>query len=459
VVQIRDPKPWERKQRRDWLVLIGVLRLAVGTQRATEALEAWRRMSLEIDSWNPYYGVPRSLVRQPHLVGILRSHLDSELHKPKSEADARVLVDGLRGLWSEDLWEEKGEPHKVSTMINVITPIAFELEEGLIDTFGEDAILQSLDKLVRVNIEQHYGVRIPGIRVRALQFGLPGSYCILIHETMRDSGELRMDAMALVGTASVALPNVHTSPVQNSLMQDWRWVEPADVPAAKAAGVELLAPLDFLMYHLEHTLIANLVEVVAHQEVQNLLERNELVKPGESNKIVTMEAGRHMDPLTRVIRALVADRVPLTGFRKIYERYSELLARGAAIEDIAEDLRQLDAQRTALWGNDGAHALWMLGGTFEAVFDRYTQRPAVVGRRERDALLQAVRSAIADKPRTALVVARQRYRAFARALIARDFPHVPVLSRRELNSGYMSKLAGTIEIPSSRSVPENRKSA
>src|SRR5262249_4377676 len=158
-----------------------------------------------------------------------------------------------------------------------------------------------------------------------------------------------------------ALRSLTSEPVMNGLMQEWNWIPAAAAAAARQEGLEVRTPLDLLMHHVEQTVAANLVEFVAHQEVQNLLEKHELVKSGESQKIVPMEAARHMDPLTRVLRALVVERVPLIGFRAIYERHSERRAEGASTAEIVEDIRQMDAVRNLLWGNDGLYALWMLG--------------------------------------------------------------------------------------------------
>jgi flagellar biosynthesis component FlhA len=439
-------------------VRAAVLCLALGDRRVgQQRFEEWRQLSSDIDRWDPYGAVAglKSIVAQPHLAAVLRGYLDSQLRQAMPEAKARELVDGARALWQDELWDELPEEPggKATTsvgMLNVMTPIALELESGVLERLGGTSNLEkAYERHVQKRLEEHYGVRIPRLRSRSLEYGAPGDYRILIHEARREQGVLRMDSVAVVETAP-ALHSLAGEPVANGLGQTWHWISAKLAAAGRSAGLEVLPPLDLLMHHIEQTLAANLVELVAHQEVQNLLDKHGLIKPGESQKIVTLEAERHIGPLTKVLRALVAERVPLVDFRTIYMHYTERRAAGAPNADIVEDVRQMDGIRDALWGNDSAHTLWRLGASFEPILERHlAARPrsaVLMTRQERESLLAPILEQLGGRPRVALVVAKQRHRALARALVAKVLPNLPVLSRRELRTGLESGLAGTIEL-------------
>ncbi len=449
--RIKEPSAGQRELWRDVTARAGVLRLTLGDKGARQQLDDWRRRSSEISRWDPYSPVAnvKSIQEQPRLAGALRGYLDSQLRQVPNDAEGRALVEGARSLWHGALWDEAdGEAPKVVEMLNVMTPIALEVAADVLDGFGDKVILEAFGRLVRENLEQRYGVGIPGMRLRYFETGQPGDYQILVHETRREWGELRMEAMAVMGAAT--LQGVQTEPVVNHLVQEWHWIPAHAAEAAKRAGLDVRTPLELLMHHVEQTLAANLVDFLAHQEVQNLLEKHELMKPSESQKIVTMESARHMDPLAKVLRALAAERVPLTAFRAIYGRYAECRAAGAPVADVVEDIRQMDGVREELWGNDGLHRLWMLGARFESELERHlaTQpgEAVLMTRQEREALLAPIRERIRGATRVALIVPRQRHRALARAVVATEFPYLPVLSRRELRAGLAASLAGTIEL-------------
>jgi flagellar biosynthesis component FlhA len=451
-------EPQKQRRRRDLLFRSAVLRRSLGDAQADEQFKEWADVATLLVPWNPFYSASAatSFLARAHTAGTLRGYLDSQLRQAASDSSSRALVDGLRSLWRDELWNEtptRPAPESL-VMLNVMTPIAVELEkETLAQLGGHDAVGERYSSTVIAAIERDFGVRIPRARIREID-APPGTYRILIHEVPREQGRLRMDAVGVI--ASIP-PGIGGEAVQNTLLHDWRWIAPDGMDAARRHGSVLLTPLEMLLKHVEQTLVTHLVEFVGHQEVQNLLEKHQLVKPGESEKIVSLEAMRHMTPLTRVVRALVAERVPITSFGAIVARFNEDRAAGADPSDIVEDVRDIASIRPSLWGNDGGYALWSLGPNLEAELEQHLAAgpgsACIMTRDDRQRLVEVIRAQVQTCARSGVLVRRQRHRPFLRALISPVLPHMPVLSRREARPSLQRELTGTIELPASYARP------
>jgi tetratricopeptide (TPR) repeat protein len=427
------PEKEKEKQSRHLLPLLlktGALCLVNDqSERATKAFDEWRGLAGANSPWEPYSAFKRDaepLLPRPEIAGALKSYLDAKLRAGPSTLEGRLLVDGVRGLWQTELWHQAANAapdgkSSMETMLNVMTPLALEVDSKLLaDLGGEDGINDKWIPALQDRIDTTYGVRIPKIRLRDTGTISLGYYAILIHEVPRASG--------------------YIDPV----------AAPHDLPKDNVAGPDALTQLDPLIRHLEEVVIAHLADFVAHQEVQNLLERHKIVTEGESHKIVIMEAARHMDPLTKVVRCLVSERTPIRDFKNIYQLFQARNDQGSSPGAIAEEVRSLPSIRERLWGNDGRHQLLRIGPWIEAELDRFTNHPAgsvlVLEQARRELILEAVRRGVEDAPRPALICRRQGHRPLARALVAREFPDLPVLSLRELRPGGDGKIVGEIDI-------------
>jgi tetratricopeptide (TPR) repeat protein len=465
-------KTEQRGYRRELLLKAGLLQAVAGNaDQARRTFAEWSSLARVDLPWNRY-PVPvneaTSLLERADVAGALRVYLDTGLREAFVKAsveEGRAMVYGLRGLWSTEIWgesvpetvEKKPEDKPaLAARPSEMSPLRIHVHSQSLEGLGSvEEMTQQWTQWVsaaRERIQNEYGVVMPGVHLSDQDEKVPpGGYSILIHEVPRASGRLRPDSKWFLGPReTLEAAGIKPRELKEPPPLEGGWVAPDDWPRAEQAGLALLPPLDFLVRHLEEVVTANLVEFVAHQEVRNLLRTHGIVKAEELHKIVSHETASHMDPLTKVVRCLVSERVPVTGFNEIHRVFEARLAMGAPPGKIVEEIRSLPAVRDRLWGNDGRHRLFRIGASLEAELDRAMTRKAspvlVLDRGRKEHLLAAVRVAVQGTPRPGLVVRYQRHRPLARALVSSEYPDLPVLSLRELGPGADRNIAGVVEV-------------
>jgi len=249
-----------------------------------ELIKRWRDENhFGTDTWGPYFDVlsqTSAMFEKPEIrlpVNVYYHHLLRENDDPVS---ARDLTTALFKLYEFERKTPRIFPDDKNIIndsasfadpMNVVNPIAVEISESFTNRIVvDDSTAKTFGNQIRNSIQEDYGVRIPGIRVMSKSELLDNQYVILIHE-------VRLTRGTIIG---------------NDVSQ--------------------------VFHQLEKLIVTNLVEFVGHQEVQNYLERNLLVQPTVED-VSDKENCHHMDPLCKVFRALVAERVPLMGSWKFSE--------------------------------------------------------------------------------------------------------------------------------------------
>ena len=397
------------------------------------------------------------LPARPEALAFLRGRYDALLRQTASREDRRELVYGLRRLFSSAAADVTLAIDGHSAL-NVMTPIQVEIEDTTWVAIGgsEETLLQH-SKAMRERVTAETGVKIPGTRWRStLQSAgaVAGEYTLFIHEVRRASGPVNPGEVFYPGPREpLDRAGIETARAE----RQWNapegfWIARRD---ADQTPLSTLSCFEFITRHLELVVKANLVEIVAHQEVQNLLETHQIVTADRPLDIIAKEAGEHMDALSRIIRALVADRVPLASdhdpkltFAAIYQVFESMWKDGAEAGAIIDAIRMIPAVRSRLWGNNDAFEFFRLGDDFEATIEGATRDPLahvmVLDRDRAEHLLLDVRRAVQERKRVALLASRRRRRALVRQLIQSQFPEVPVLSLAELRPGLISRVVGTI---------------
>jgi type III secretory pathway component EscV len=148
--------------------------------------------------------------------------------------------------------------------------------------------------------------------------------------------------------------------------------------------------------------------------------------------------------LTGILRALVAERVPIGELRDICKRYLEVRG-GLSQTDMVEQLRSLPQIAPRLPGSAAGTQLISMGADFERRILAAVHRDgshAVLAMLPDfcQATLGEVRERLTDQRHAALLVESAPARPFVRKLIEMEWPNVPVLSRHELE--VMSPMEG-----------------
>lgn len=236
-----------------------------------------------LHGWGPYYDVlheAKAILENTILRHPVSVYYHQRIREDTSLIDDRDLSSALLKLYKIE--REKSEISKgdlrsaedtatIKNFANVTTPLAIEINQHAINQVEDEGKLLKKYAVPMTNsILEQFGVRIPRIRMQENSDLLNGEYILMIHEVPIKRGKYDNDEIKQV------------------------------------------------FQNYEALISANLKEFIGHQEVQNYLERNLLVKPVLED-ISEKENCLHMDPLSTVLRALVRERVPLMGAWKLSE--------------------------------------------------------------------------------------------------------------------------------------------
>jgi flagellar biosynthesis protein FlhA len=224
-------------------------------------------------------------------------------------------------------------------------------------------------------------------------------------------------------------------------------VRESDWARVSAAGHELWSVEEYPVRHLQSLLEKYLADFIGYQEVHVLIGEQ---CPDLLEAILKNQGG--VSALTRVLRALLAEQVPVTEFRKIVEHYLKLSQAGTRPLDIVESIRGLAGIVELLPGNEPAARRSSIASKFSSVIEKGIQStsgiPVLALEPELcQEMLTAVRQSIAAHSPTALLLEDQKLRPFARELVKLEFPDLAVLSRSELNPAAAPPV-GQVEVAS-----------
>jgi len=170
---------------------------------------------------------------------------------------------------------------------------------------------------------------------------------------------------------------------------------------------------------------------LGHHEVTNLLEESLVSDISELAK-----SPEKVSALTEILQGLVAEKVPITALDDLCRFFIDNYGHKTA-EYIIEKMRMLNKVREKLPGNSKDYTLLPIGEDFEKVLAK-----AVVETSSLHLLamepeicqnaLTSIRNAVSGVRRAALVVHEPSLRIHLRKLVELEFPHLHVLSQREL---------------------------
>lgn len=396
----------------------------------------------------------RELLQLPDVAAAIELQIERRLRLAKRPTELRDAIEARRRHYEFTPSSAPSYPKSPAgdEFLLVVTPLVLEIDwTALDDAGGPNPVIDELAPEMRERVQKQYGVKLPGVRLRGNETDLSyGTYLMSIHEVPVATGSIRKAERLAIASRS-ELDRVGVRVVEETQTFDGQpacWIDAKEAHEAERTGLTVWAPMEVPLRHLESVALANLVEFVGHQEVQNLLETNELVGP-EGDDIVAKEAREHMSPLTNVVRALVSERVPLTDFPHIYGLFAER-KDSCRPWQIVEAIRTDPKVSPTLWGNDPSYAHVPLGPGLMAAIDGGVREPdgqvlalEPVATQE---ILTAVRSAIGDLERAAVVVPAQARRSVVRSLLALEHPNVPVLSMAELRPGLGAELRAPAEL-------------
>ena len=226
------------------------------------------------------------------------------------------------------------------------------------------------------------------------------------------------------------------------------WISEEDARKIEAEGHEVWDSADFIMRHLESVLRRNLTDFVGHQEVF------ELVKTERRAAEIELRSDREkLTALTIVCHALLAEGVSITPFSEIYDQFETLHAVNATPQSIVESIRSLPEVRPHLPGNDPRYSLFALSPQFESSLKNTVHQSnsgSLLAIKPEDCqeVLAAIRNSVTID-RNLIVVHDPDLRPLVRLLLEIEFPEIPVLSERELQTDHEFKATEVLDLEDS----------
>jgi flagellar biosynthesis component FlhA len=302
---------------------------------------------------------------------------------------------------------------------------------------------------MRASIEETYGLRVPGIRVRANEDIPDGTYIIILEEIPLVSG--KVDPRKLLCLAPVAqLP--HPGPEGEG--RDAPKAEPATVPDGSeraaswipldwadkvhAAGFETWDGAAYIEAHLRSVIVSHL-NLLAHlDEVEGRLAGLD----GADAVLSRLRAARGGLPrFVEVLRSLLSERMPVTPIEPLAQRYLAV-ADGPTVE-ASEEMRLAPAGRAHLTRDLADWRIFTLDEAFEAALQEGIIREGdgatlALQPELTQKLLTAVKNLVQPARNTAngipcvLVVEDWRARPFVQSLLVLELPWLRVVARREI---------------------------
>ncbi len=451
------------RQARLWSRL-GVLQLRSGDfDEASKALDKSYRLVSKQEWINPFQRIvveAEPLLSRDDLLTALKIFFHSELRRSSDLERKRNLIDALRRIFdksfhlvTEDCATAWQRPDSDYPFINVVTPLAIEINMDILTRVeGEKEIIDVLAPDMRKRIEHKYGVMIPGLRLRRNETDLPsGTYIFMIHEVPVVSGMIETEGGVVLGNgAEISEAGFSTDKPVAAVMEDGFWLDADSYVKARAKGLNVWKPLEYMIRHLEVVVLGRLIDFVAHQEVQNHLERAELISVDRYEELVKRESQVHMDPLTQIVRSLVAERVPINDFKLIHRIFIEGQREGSTAQEVVQHIRLEPAVRDCLWGNDESYRFVLLDKSVTEIFETACSGNGgnAVALKPGDVqdILTALREALDNQKQIAVVVPQHQTRTFVQGMLELEFPDVPVLSLAELKPGLGNKIERHVKL-------------
>jgi flagellar biosynthesis protein FlhA len=307
---------------------------------------------------------------------------------------------------------------------------------------------------VRRQLSKDLGFVVPQVRVRDDINLAPFTYRIVINGVVVGEDQASPDEMLALDTGQAVAPIRGKEAKDPTFGLDARWISSADADAATAAGYLVVDAGTVMATHLNQLLIQNAADLLGPDEVQSLLD-------GLKDRAGQLVASLCPQPvslttLTQVLRALLAENIPLKEFRRIAAAIASAAQKTLDADEIVETIRPelgpLIIQK--LCGVREPLRVMTLEGQLEALLGqavrsdpsrRHTIEPDL-GRRIVDALQRAAQPLVGEAKPFVLVV-QPSIRIAIRKLVKTVLPDTPVMSFFEVPEDKSVEVVAVIGAP------------
>jgi tetratricopeptide (TPR) repeat protein len=349
---------------------------------------------------------------------------------------------------------------KVLDKLPFVTPIEVEVASNLIPLVeseggGLSLHFQKLVNLMRDSLQNEIGhKKIPGIRIKGNETDLPdGTYIIMINEIPIVSGHVRQDRI-LVNETLNRLQLLDIKEGEEALNpangSECAWIPCDSKVKAENSGLKTWGILEYIVLHLTVTIRNNFGEFITVQDTSE-----EIVLKASSFFKEIQEATGGVVRFAEVLKILVEESVPIIELETICKTY--LASKDAPICEIVEEIRYNDKISPSLIGNKSSPEscnVYKLGNDIISLINNgiLTNGDAALLALEPEPIqriLTAVRNEVSKLSPTTLnpviLTEDSRIRRHFRKLVELEFPHLAVMSKREIYKEVQTLATITLE--------------
>lgn len=279
------------------------------------------------------------------------------------------------------------------------------------------------------------GIVLPGVRIVEDDDAPPDRYELEVCGTAVHRQVLQTDRRMMTGEAILAQARdrgIEGETARNPLNgEPAMWIRAADWPRVEAMGFPLWSVMDHAVYDLSYHALRRLSSLVGHAETYALLDQH-----APPSATTLQDSPGMLTRLVRVLRGLLAERVPITAFAEIAELVAA--APPGAIAPLLQACRMLPGVRAGLPGAQLDAVRVQLPPEIETVLADalHGHGPEPVLALSSDAIrsiLEQVQGLISTQPRlAALVVRGASIRAPARRVVELAYPQLWVVAEAEV---------------------------
>jgi len=233
------------------------------------------------------------------------------------------------------------------------------------------------------------------------------------------------------------------------------WIEDAQRVLAEARGYTVVEADVVIATHLSELIKSHAPELLSRQDVQHMLDHLRQINPAAVNELVPELAS--VGQLHQVLRALLEEGVPILDQSTIVEALADGLRASDSLTEAAEQVRAALGRTICERhrAEDGAMHVYLIdpaleGEIAESLVDTPQGQMPLMEPSLLQAILDALQRAVEDlvaRGHHPVVLTAPQLRRHLRALIARSFPDLAVLSHNELVPEVRVRSAGTVEVP------------
>ena len=257
--------------------------------------------------------------------------------RDKKEAEELVIEAAKPSLGLESSSEEEDKSEITINDVANTTPLLIEVGYGLIPLIEDAARGALVSRItgIRKQVSRDLGFIIPQMRIRDNLSLMPSAYRITIAGVIAAEDQvINGKLLAIQGpNSNILLPGQKVKDPTFGL--DAVWIDPADKPRALAAEYTVVDAGTVIATHLHQLLMQRGADLLGQDDVQDIIDHFAKSAPnlvqGVVPKIVSLPQ------LTQVLKALVAEQIPIADMKRILEAVSG--AKGRETEDLIEAAR------------------------------------------------------------------------------------------------------------------------